>query len=140
MIRSSASDLARPRLIVARRFARAAAAGHVQLHYQPIVSLKDGSIAAAEALLRWRTEDGWLLPGAFLPSLQGRRASARLHAFVVDAATAQARAWEREGRSIQVTINVAPRAVDRELIEHVRRALSRTGLTPCPHHQTPRRP
>ena len=118
------------RIFVARRFARATAAGDVELHYQPIVSLKDGSIVAAEALLRWRSADGWLLPGTFLPYLRGRRDWARLHAFVIDAATAQARAWERHGRGIQVTVNVSPRSVDTALADHVRRALRRTGLTP----------
>jgi EAL domain-containing protein (putative c-di-GMP-specific phosphodiesterase class I) len=118
------------RRLIARRFDRAAATGDLQLHYQPIVSLKDGSIAAAEALIRWRTAGGWLPPSAFLPYMRGTRESARLHSFVIDAATAQARAWQERGQSIQVTVNVSPRAVDTALARQITVALRDTGLDP----------
>ena len=124
------ADFILRRTLIARRFANAVARGDVALHYQPIVSLTDGSIAAAEALIRWRTVDGWVSPSAFLPFLEGRRDAHRLHSFVINAATAQARAWERSGQSIQVTINVAPRYVDAAMVDQIKRALRDTDLAP----------
>ncbi len=124
------ADFLLRRTLVARRFNRAIARGDVHLHYQPIVSLTDGSVAAAEALIRWRTIDGWLPPSAFLPFLVGRRDSLRLHTFVLGAAIAQARAWELAGRSIQVTVNVSPRSVDAALAAQISRNLRDTGLAP----------
>ena len=124
------ADFILRRALIARRFASAVSRGDVALHYQPIVSLRDGSIAAAEALIRWRTVDGWVPPSAFLPYLEQRRDAHRLHSFVIGAATAQARAWERSGRSIQVTINVSPRYVDTAMVDQITRALRDTKLAP----------
>ena len=126
----SRADFMLRRTLVARRFATAVSRGDVGLHYQPIVSLTDGSIAAAEALIRWRTMDGWVPPGSFLPYLEERRAAHRLHSFVFDAATTQARAWARSGHSIQVTVNVAPRYVDAAMVDQIARALRDTRLEP----------
>jgi EAL domain-containing protein (putative c-di-GMP-specific phosphodiesterase class I) len=125
---SPGSRLARG--LVARRFSSALDRGDISLHYQPIVSLRDGSIAAAEALIRWRTVDGWFPPAAFLPYLEGTRHARRLHAFVLQEATAQARAWERRGHAIQVTINVSPHCVDADLVHDVAAALRTTELPP----------
>ena len=45
--------------------------GQLELHYQPIVDLRSGRIAGAEALLRWRHPRlGLLSPGAFLPQAE----------------------------------------------------------------------
>lgn len=39
-----------------------------QIHLQPKISLKDQSVSGAEALVRWKTEDGTLLfPDSFIP-------------------------------------------------------------------------
>ena len=124
------TDFRLRRTLVARRFATAVSRGDVGLHYQPIVSLRDGTIAAAEALIRWRTVDGWVPPGAFLPYLEQRRDARRLHSFVLGAATTQARAWALSGRSIQVTINVSPRYVDAAMVDQIARALRDTRLEP----------
>ncbi|WP_428980362.1 EAL domain-containing protein, partial [Escherichia coli] len=48
--------------------AQAAARGQLDLHYQPLVDLRDHRIAGAEALMRWRHPRlGLLPPGQFLP-------------------------------------------------------------------------
>ncbi len=45
----------------------AASRGELRIHYQPIVSIKDNRIIAAEALLRWQHPTrGLLTPGVFL--------------------------------------------------------------------------
>ncbi|ECY5251912.1 EAL domain-containing protein, partial [Acinetobacter baumannii] len=38
----------------AAELAQAAARGQLDLHYQPLVDLRDHRIAGAEALMRWR--------------------------------------------------------------------------------------
>lgn len=45
--------------------------GHFRLDYQPVLSLADGSIRGAEALLRWHhPERGLIPPGLFIPTIE----------------------------------------------------------------------
>ena len=47
---------------------RAIATEQLELHYQPLVRLEDGSVFGVEALLRWRhPERGLIPPGQFIP-------------------------------------------------------------------------
>ena len=48
------------------------------LWYQPVVDLKTGQVASAEALVRWEhPTDGLILPGGVHPALRGDRAHQR---------------------------------------------------------------
>lgn len=50
---------------------RAFGAGELTAWYQPVVSLSDGVMRGAEALVRWDHPDqGWLEPAAFLPAIR----------------------------------------------------------------------
>ncbi|GAA0794920.1 putative bifunctional diguanylate cyclase/phosphodiesterase [Marinobacterium sediminicola] len=45
--------------------------GHFHLEYQPVLSLADGRIRGAEALLRWHhPEQGLISPGLFIPTIE----------------------------------------------------------------------
>ena len=47
---------------------RALERGEIEVHYQPIMRVADGSVAGFEALLRWRhPEHGMIEPGEFIP-------------------------------------------------------------------------
>ena len=47
---------------------RAIATEQLELHYQPVVRIQDGSISGVEALLRWRhPERGMIPPDQFIP-------------------------------------------------------------------------
>ena len=59
------------RLAMIDQLHRAVEEGEFVLHYQPILSLKDGRVVGAEALLRWNhPQDGLIPPAAFLPLLE----------------------------------------------------------------------
>ena len=51
----------------AAELAQAAARGQLDLHYQPLVDLRDHRIAGAEALMRWRHPRLGLLPPRQVP-------------------------------------------------------------------------
>ena len=60
--------------------------GQLELHLQPIVSVRDG-VAGLEALVRWRhPEQGLLFPGRFLPVAEDTGLIAELDAWVLDSA------------------------------------------------------
>jgi len=100
------------------------------LHYQPEISLKDGSVVRVEALLRWRRDDGELLaPGEFLPLIESSELMDRITRFVIDAAVRDCSAWRADGLRPGVAVNLASRNLrDPRLAEDVIQALGRHGL------------
>ncbi|MGF6127169.1 EAL domain-containing protein (putative c-di-GMP-specific phosphodiesterase class I) [Pseudomonas frederiksbergensis] len=87
--------------------------GQVQAWFQPKKSLKDGRIAAAEALVRWNhPELGLLLPGRFLPALQHLDLEEELLMHIIrQTLHAQAR-WRRHHYEIPVSINLPTHLLD----------------------------
>jgi EAL domain-containing protein (putative c-di-GMP-specific phosphodiesterase class I) len=119
------------RAMTALRFRGAAAAGRIELHYQPIVEQRSGRAVAAEALVRWRhPRHGIVPPIAFLPQIEGSWAERSLNRLVIDQATRQAAEWSAAGHPLQVTINISPPCLSQRLRDTIAIALERTGLAP----------
>lgn len=77
---------------------RAVDKGEFVLFYQPQISMTDGSITGAEALIRWHhPERGILSPAAFLPALEGGPLAATVGSWILNEACAQAAYWRRSG-------------------------------------------
>ena len=75
---------------------RAVDKGEFVLFYQPQISMFDGSITGAEALIRWHhPERGILSPAAFLPALEGGPLAATVGSWIINEACAQAAYWRR---------------------------------------------
>ncbi|WEJ70297.1 EAL domain-containing protein [Pseudomonas sp. PSE14] len=87
---------------------RAVANGEFLLYYQPQVSLRDGSLRGAEALIRWQhPQRGLLSPAAFLPSLEGGPLAAIVGAWILDEACARVAYWRRNGMpQIRIGVNL----------------------------------
>lgn len=98
-----------PGLDVARQITDGLVLGHFALHYQPIVDLQTGRIAAYEALLRWEDPDrGLIPPPMFLPVAERLGVMPALTRFVVRTACAQLQAWVARGFRVPVAINASP--------------------------------
>ncbi|MEW5788232.1 MAG: EAL domain-containing protein [Pseudomonadota bacterium] len=92
-----------------QRIARALHDGEFVLFYQPKVSLLDGDLTGAEALLRWQhPERGLLAPGEFLHFLDGTDLAAELGEWVTEAALSQIERWNGDGLAITVSVNISP--------------------------------
>jgi len=102
------------------------------LYYQPQVRIADGTVTAAEALVRWRhPELGLLLPGAFLSIAETGRLEVPLTFHVMKLAVAEAARWLRAGRPLVVAVNVSPNCLlDEAFVSHVRSALAEFNLPP----------
>ncbi|MCJ2054042.1 putative bifunctional diguanylate cyclase/phosphodiesterase [Methylobacterium sp. J-070] len=110
---------------------RAIEQGEFVLHYQPQVSLSDGALMGAEALIRWQhPELGLLMPAAFLEVLDNGPDAARVGDWVLRTACAQAQAWRRDGvHPIRIGVNLcAAQFRGGGLVEAVATALAETGL------------
>ncbi|SCF20674.1 diguanylate cyclase/phosphodiesterase with PAS/PAC sensor(s) [Micromonospora matsumotoense] len=126
----SAADIARSAL--AAGLPAALDRGEFVVHYQPIVSLLDGSMIAVEALVRWaHPELGLVGPDRFIGLAEETGLIVRLGEWVLRQACRDARAWHREfpGAKLVVSVNLAARqADDPAIVDTVASALSRTGL------------
>jgi diguanylate cyclase (GGDEF)-like protein len=104
--------------------------GQLVLHYQPKVSLIDGSITGVEALVRWQHPDrGLVPPSAFLPLAENTGLIHPLTGWVLLEATRQAARWAAAGRPLPVAINISPHSLlDGDLPAMVLDALSAVEL------------
>jgi diguanylate cyclase (GGDEF)-like protein len=109
--------------------------GELRLHYQPIVSVSDGGLVGAEALIRWQHPTrGLLLPGAFLPLAEQTGLVLPIGRWVLQEAFAQAARWHeaqpREQR-VRISVNVSGHQLaDGEAVPLVTQLLDETGLEP----------
>lgn len=76
----------------------ALARNELQLHYQPQITLKDGSISGAEALLRWtHPQLGSISPAEFIPIAESSGQIIPIGEWVIRTATSQLKAWLDNG-------------------------------------------
>ncbi len=83
---------------------RAVAQDALVMHYQPKVRLSDSAIVGAEALMRWRTDDGFVSPTLFVPVAEETGLIVELGRFALRQACRDAAAWPQGA----VAVNVSP--------------------------------
>ncbi len=71
----------------------------LELYYQPIVNMKDDSLRAAEALIRWQhPEQGLIMPEDFIPLAIESGIIIDVGWWVLDTVCRQIRIWKTEGK------------------------------------------
>ena len=106
--------------------------GQFELHYQPQVDLRRGSLVGAEALLRWRhPERGLLPPAAFLQALETGSMAGTIGDWIIEEGCRQAADWRAQGLNLRVGINLFAEQIRCGTLEAtVLAALDRWGLPP----------
>jgi EAL domain-containing protein (putative c-di-GMP-specific phosphodiesterase class I) len=101
-------------------------ADEFELFYQPKVSMNDGRVVGAEALLRWHhPQRGLLMPSEFLPIIENSQLEITLGDWVVATALAQLELWRQQGLELEVSINLsAPYLQTQHFIEDLTSRLS----------------
>lgn len=123
----------RPPIDLAVELEQAVERNEFGLEYQPIIDLGSGSIAAVEALLRWRHPlMGTIAPADYLPLAEVTGLIVPIGERVLDAATRQLRTWHlgfARMQSLRVNVNISTRQLaDPGLLGHVRTVLQRSDL------------
>lgn len=88
-------------------FARALAAGELELFFQPKIDLTDGKICGVEALVRWRRGDGYMTPGEFFPAIEHTDLMRELDWWVMGEALRHSSVWMAQGKLIPVSVNLS---------------------------------
>ena len=120
------------RLSLSTRLRHAVKAQEWVLHYQPIVDLVTGDIAAVEALIRWRTPQGGLMsPGEFVPLAEELGLITAIGDWVLGEVLDQQGRWAEQGLSVRTSLNLSPRQLHQpDLVERVGYELKEHGIDP----------
>ena len=105
----------------------------LELHYQPKIELKTGELVGAEALVRWRNDEGeYVPPSRFIPMAEKSGQIVPLGDWVLRTACKQARDWQnRHGRSTRIAVNISSQQFyQSDLQETVMKALFEAGTKP----------
>ncbi len=100
---------AKRRLALSSSLRTAVDTDQFSVDYQPIVQLADGAIAGFEALVRWRTPAGEVLPAEFIPLAEEVGLVAPIGRFVIaDAARSLCR-WQKQtgNPSLRMHVNLS---------------------------------
>ncbi len=107
--------------------------GAIEIHYQPILSLRTGSIIGVEALARWFDDElGFVAPGRFIPVAEECGLIDLLSEQVLQKSCSALAHWDSLGVDpLTMSINLSPRQlVDRDLAPRIEKALAEHRLAP----------
>ncbi|MEQ1803258.1 MAG: EAL domain-containing protein [Gammaproteobacteria bacterium] len=121
------------RLMLKSRLRKAFEKNELRVHYQPKVDLRNGSIAGAEALVRWElTDRGIVLPSEFIPLAEESNLILQIGEWVLDRVCTDYQKWAlTPARPGRVSVNLSLRQLkQRDFISRVQGIYSRHGVSP----------
>jgi len=109
---------------------RAIEGDELELHYQPKVDLRSGTVSQVEALIRWHhPREGLVPPSRFIPHAEDTGLIEPLSVWTLKAALDQCRKWRDLGMNICVAVNLSSRNLhDRQLPEAISEAIRLAGV------------
>lgn len=118
------------RLQLEQQLRRAIEEGQLEAYYQPKLSLSDGKIRSAEALVRWNHPQlGLVPPGEFISLAEETGLITDISELMLLQACEQALIWLNQGMPTRVSVNLSVSHVRQgRLVLLVRQVLQKTGL------------
>jgi len=121
------------RLSVEHGLRTALAEDQLRVHYQPLVTVADGAVVGAEALVRWEDpERGLVLPDHFIPVAEDSGLIVPIGAWVLGEACRQARQWRAElgpEAPFELSVNLSARQLfHAELVQTVAGTMADAGI------------
>ncbi len=123
---SQSEHLMRHRTHTLERLEQALAQGELQLYYQPKVDMCQGRVVGLESLIRWNDPmRGLVLPGEFIPLIEGSHFEVVLSEWVVRQALCQLSEWHRMGLDLTLSVNIpAPHLRSPGFVDFIRHEMA----------------
>lgn len=121
------------RLTLETNLRKALERGEFRLYYQPQVSLRDGTLAGLEALIRWKhPELGLISPLEFIPVAEESGLIVPIGRWILREACRQMAEWREAGFGmVHVSVNLSGRqAMDPHLVRDIIDALRQNKVAP----------
>ena len=114
---------------VERALRQAVARREFDLAFQPLVSVRNGSIVAGEALVRWNhPARGTILPDSFLAIAEESWLIVQIGTWVMEEAARTLACWQAADMAQRLTINISPRQLERaDFFSHLRTTFEAAG-------------
>ena len=113
---------------------RAVDLGEFHVYYQPIVSLQDGQIVGFEALTRWHSPKGMVMPNDFIPVADETGIILSINRQLLPEACRQLRSWQQLFPSdppLSLSVNISPKQfAQSDLASQIGQLLQQSGMDP----------
>lgn len=121
----------RERLELESSFRQALEASQVQLHYQPVLNLRNGQVEDCEGLARWHSKGSWVPPWSFILMAEESGLIFDLDRYVIERALEQWQQARSGGWPLQLSLNLSAASLSyRSLAQIVEALLQKTQLPP----------
>ncbi len=129
----SVDKRSRTSIALDRDLRRAAAERTLEVYYQPIIDLRSGKVAAAEALLRWHHPvHGPISPAVFIPTAEATGAISSISDMVIDTVAEDVANWNRAGLmppDARIAINISSTEFEqRGFIQRLMSSIDNAGV------------
>ncbi|MCP5352125.1 MAG: PAS domain S-box protein [Chromatiales bacterium] len=103
-----------------------------ELHFQPKISLTDGRVVGAEALIRWHRDGELVPPGEFMPIVESSDLVLPIGRWVLRAAARAVLDWQAAGLNPPpVSVNISGAMIaNGSLADEIGAVLAETGIAP----------
>jgi PAS domain S-box-containing protein len=113
---------------------RAVDRGEFLVYYQPIVSLEDGRIVGFEALTRWQSPKGLVMPNDFIPVADETGIILSINRQLMNEACQQLLAWQKlfpSDTPLSLSVNISPKQfAQADLAALIGQLLQQSGMDP----------
>ncbi len=128
---SSMNEKVSERLLLENGLRDALKRQEFELYYQPQYDFSRNRLSGCEALIRWNSPNGLVMPDRFIPLAEETGLIIPIGAWVLEEACCQGEIWNRASvEPVSVAVNVSAVQFRPDLVIEVQNALDSTGFDP----------